>query len=146
MDVTRLPVNDVQGFRIDLAWADEEWADQALTTLAEVSETLGKTPAVILDTSGPEIRVYNTAKACLRKENAVASPEGVKFEEGNDVMLCRGAHVAISSTEVPVDCSKTFTELAIEVGSVLHISSYLAAGMFTSPHSPGKCCLQRTLQ
>ena len=54
----------VQGFRIDLAWADQEWADKALNTLYEVSEAAGKTPAVILDTSGPEIRVCNTAKAC----------------------------------------------------------------------------------
>lgn len=86
------------------------------------------TPAVILDTSGPEIRVCNTAKACLRKENYAASPEGVTFEAGSDVMLCRGGDVAMSPTEVPVDCSKTFTELAIEVGAILYISSYLSAG------------------
>jgi hypothetical protein len=121
----------VQGFRIDLAWADADWANQALKTLAEVSEALGKTPAVILDTSGPEIRVYNTAKACLSKENAVA--QGVAFEAGSDVSLCRGGGVSISSAEVHLDCSRTFTELAIEVGAVLHISSYLAAGVPSPP-------------
>lgn len=126
-----------QGFRIDLAWADETWADKTLQTLSEVSEATGKTPAVILDSSGPEIRVRDTAKACLRKENGAGVLNGVTFEEGSNVMLCRGADVAMSPSEVPVDCSKTFTELAIEVGAVLYISSYLSAGV--------ACCLAHLL-
>jgi pyruvate kinase len=128
----------MQGIRIDLAWADAEWAARVLRTLSDVSLSVGCLPAVILDTSGPEIRVRNTATACLPKPGA-APPPDVKFEAGSDVTLVRGPGEQLSSSTVPVDCSKTFTELAVEESTVLYISSYLSAGAHSTRSGANTC-------